>query len=586
MIREVLIVISVMACLMTSPSYAISKPVVDPNGAFEYGPFIAKYYSEDDGTQPGQGNDGTNPDIPAVFVAQEETPYPAIHYAANFNSGGILHGIDPYSFYGVWEGTLKVHESTEIYANIDKSSADVSLYINDVIVPNSNTNTSIKLQVGVGEHAIRVEFHNHSTVAQFNVSFTNYPELTVSTAATKITPLVQPDTKLAYIGTYRSTTLYNETEVSIPKMDGSVLLFLSSYHAINWIIENPYNTEIKGIILNSYTKNSIVRNLENTPIYKVKDLVIRSYNSRVSGIYEDMEKITNRPPDHIWTQISLEDISLPNLELDKAPIEYGPFTAKYYSQEDGHEPLLIAQEQVLYPSITYSGSGPFGIHPHKFYGVWEGTISIPEATNVFANLGNSLRDDIKLIVNGEVIEFNAASSSYPATTSVPLILTEGTHQIKVEYQSHGNVDFIMSFTNYARYPVNQARTEIKPLIKDDTKIINIGTYKANTLYNEIIISIPAMESSIMLFLSSYLSVNWVIDNPYNVEVVGVVVNNLWSGSNVSNVESSRIFNVLDLTLGYQNPTKAIKDIEKITAQVPDYSVRENELDTVVLPNLD
>ncbi len=67
-------------------------------------------------------------------------------------------------------------------------------------------------------------------------------------------------------------TTLSFVEITLPQSDRPQVLFLSSYAAINWIINNPYNTELEAVIMNFFAPNSTVSNEGDTFVIKAFDL--------------------------------------------------------------------------------------------------------------------------------------------------------------------------------------------------------------------------------------------------------------------------------------------------------------------------
>jgi len=294
---------SVLSCA------ALLNGCIAEDSQFEYGPFTASYYFEDDGRDAGKGTDGTDPDVIATYIAQEEAPYPSINYVWS-----ELLNIESYNFHAVWEGELEVFDPIKpINANFDVSWSDVSFFLDgDLIQKWSNSNRIIPLTLEKGVHQVRVEYHNHWHTTGFNVSFTNYPKLTVDTAKPEIGPLVLDDTKIVYISSYESDTLYNEVTVTLPEYGGSVMLFLSTYNSINWVINNPNKTKIAGVVLKSYGPGSTLLKGDGVSIYEVTDLS-RNYDD-FSQARTDIQAITGQSPDYTYGSYGLSEVIIPSFE--------------------------------------------------------------------------------------------------------------------------------------------------------------------------------------------------------------------------------------------------------------------------------
>ena len=255
---------------------------------------LAKYYSENDGTKAGVGNDGTDPDIVARLIDSETVDRPAINY-----SYSDFHNINSYNFFGVWKGEINsTGQDQKICANFDVSWSNVSFSIDDSVIASwSNSNKVIPLHLTSGKHTFSVDLHNHWHTTGFNVSFTGYPVIQMANANSEMGIFIKDSSKSIYIGTYESGSRYNEVTLTVPETQDSIALFLTSYSAITWLIDNPHNTKIVCIGFSAYAPGSTVVGAGETPIYEISDFQ-RSYDE-FSGPSNDISKITGKAP--VWT---------------------------------------------------------------------------------------------------------------------------------------------------------------------------------------------------------------------------------------------------------------------------------------------
>ena len=286
------------------------EQTITPNIAIEtftVQPFTAKYYFEDDGTSPGEGTDGNDTSITPVLKYTETVTRPAIAYPYAYE-----FGIDSYNLYAQWEGEIVAHEETNLSASFNLSWSDVSFYLDGTLISKwANNNKIIPLTLDVGTHSVRIEYHNHWHTTGFNVSFTNYTKTDVSK---DISSNINGATQISYIVTYdvdTGTSRYNEVEITLPQTDRPQLLFLSSYDAINWVINNPYNTELQGVVFNSYGPGTTVSNTGNAFVLEATDL------SRDEGDFTkaktDIASMTGREPDYIFSEHDMVNIEIPNI---------------------------------------------------------------------------------------------------------------------------------------------------------------------------------------------------------------------------------------------------------------------------------
>lgn len=274
---------------------------------FTVQPFTAKYYVEEDGSNPGEGTDGSDPLIVPLLKHTETVTRPAVAYPYAYE-----FEIDSYNLYAQWVGEIIIHEETNLSASFDVSWSDVSFYIDDTLISKwANSNKIIPLSLDVGSHSLRIEYHNHWHTTGFNVSFTNYTKTDVSE---DISSKINDSTQISYIVTYEvddSTSRYNEAEITLPQSDRPQLLFLSSSDAINWVLKNPYNTELQGIVFNSYGPGTTVSNTGNAFILEASDL--SRDRADLSQARADIVSMTGREPDYIFNEYSMVNIEIPDL---------------------------------------------------------------------------------------------------------------------------------------------------------------------------------------------------------------------------------------------------------------------------------
>ncbi len=237
----------------------------------------------------------------------ETVTRPAIAYPYAYE-----FGIDSYNLYAQWEGEIAIHEETDLNASFDVSWSDVSFYIDDILVSKwANSSKIIPLSLEVGSHSVRIEYHNHWPTTGFNVSFTNYPKTDVSE---DLSSIINDSTQISYIVTYDvddSTSRYNEVEITLPQGDRPHLLFLSSYSAINWVIKNPDNSELQGVVFNSYGPGTTVSNAGSALVLQASDLARNEDN--LTQAIENIVSMTGREPDYIVNKHDMVNIEIPSM---------------------------------------------------------------------------------------------------------------------------------------------------------------------------------------------------------------------------------------------------------------------------------
>jgi hypothetical protein len=269
-------------------------PATEPTPATEstppisvkIGKFSASYY-----------NDG-------VFIDTETVARPAINYInSNFKN------IPSDKFGATWAGDIEVLSDMPrtIDINFDVSWSDVSLTIDGSVVEAwSNSNKSISYTFSKGTHSIIVEYRNHWHTVGFNASFTNNIEYSTQDAIPLIQNLLVDAPVIVYLGAYEPSNLYNFIQVTLAPSSSSVILFLSSYAAANWIINNPNNVDIKGVVYSAYAPRPVV--ITNTPIPTIELETLHYGYNDFTAPTQDIITLTGAAPDYVGGQYSLGSV--------------------------------------------------------------------------------------------------------------------------------------------------------------------------------------------------------------------------------------------------------------------------------------
>lgn len=267
------------------------------------GSFEANYYFEDDGKEPGKGTDGSNPIISAEHRLTETVKRPSINY-----SWSKFHDIDAYNFYGTWEGEIDVPEDGHAFnVNFDVSWSDVQFYVNGELISEwENSQKSIPMELAKGTHKVNIELHNHWHTAGFNVSFTDYIRLDDRSELRSIASTDFEATEALYAGVYEASSsgpddVYNEIRLTLPETSSGLVLYLGSYHAINWVISNPGEVEIVGVILSSYAPGSTISTFSGVSDFPVYELPHFSGNYKSSVGFESL---IGKEFDYVFTDYS------------------------------------------------------------------------------------------------------------------------------------------------------------------------------------------------------------------------------------------------------------------------------------------
>jgi hypothetical protein len=241
----------------------------------------------------------------------------------------------------------------------------------------------------------------------------------------------------------------------------------------------------------------------------------------------------------------------------------GPFTAVYYDNA-----TFIATETVGRPSINYSWSDFHGIDSQNFHSTWTGNLEVfrvPKLIDINFEVSWS---DVSLYIDGVAI-----SSWSDSNRIIQHEFTPGIHEIVIEYNNNWHTTgFNVSFTTNTLYTKSQAVNLIAPRIDDTTQVIYVGAYESGDLYNDSTVTLESTASKVFLFLSSYDSVNWIINNPHDITIAGIAYGSYSTVSTtVTAGRSSPTFEIQGLAYGYSDFSAPIADIQYLIGRVPDYT---------------
>lgn len=239
----------------------------------------------------------------------------------------------------------------------------------------------------------------------------------------------------------------------------------------------------------------------------------------------------------------------------------GPFTADYY---DGV--TLVASESVVRPSINYSYANFHGIDSPNFHATWTGNLEVfrvPKLIDINFAVSWS---DVSLYIDGVGITWSNSNRV------IQHEFTPGIHEIKIVYDNNWHTTgFDVSFTTNTLYTKAQAATLIAPRIDANTQVIYVGAYESGDLYNSSTVTLENTASKVFLFLSSYNTTNWIINNPHDVTITGIAYSSYTTTSTVTAGRSSPTFEIQGLAYGYSDFSAPITDIQYLIGRVPDYT---------------
>jgi hypothetical protein len=166
-----------------------------------------------------------------------------------------------YSFKGInlkdlgayWVGNFTFTENTTLLFNIVFSYSIAKVLIDDTIIyqtaRNGSTNREILVDVEKGVHKIAVEFISNyfspglSVVITPERKYYNFDELK------NILQLDKDEYNIWYAGVHESTNVDDSITVTLNRSEEPVVILLQSLRPVKWNIKNPFDNNIKAIIV-------------------------------------------------------------------------------------------------------------------------------------------------------------------------------------------------------------------------------------------------------------------------------------------------------------------------------------------------
>ncbi|THB76435.1 MAG: hypothetical protein D6B25_09815 [Desulfobulbaceae bacterium] len=543
--------------------------------------FTVRYFSENDGNKPGEGNDGTNKSVVTKEISSETVKRPALMLTFPF------HGIDSHNLYAVWEGTIHTtSENRLVNAHFDVSRSDVSFYVNNQLVDKwADDSRTVQFSLEKGENAVRIELHNHWHTTSFNVSFTDYQKLDNASALELFKGIDFNSTKVVYLGAYeahhhRADNNGNEILVTLPKSSTPIFLFLNSYRAINWVISNPNKAAIAGVVLRGRSKGNTVTTSSPIDVYELP-AGSSSYKSS-----HDIRNFIGRSADYAFTEYSLSNIIVPGFFKEKGSLEDN------YPVNAFEELVVVSQgggavtknQVVKEPALSESFS----------QAQWRGYIEVAEKIDKSFKFSNQ-NVLAELIIDGRSVWRTKKGTDKIYEHS----FEPGRHEVMmVAYPALDQKpsQFAVSITENAR---ELKYDELTNILKEfeDFESVYCGVERSTEADQNVGVIINDSTKPVVLFLTSYRGVIWNFEHAKTDNVLAIVTSAKNSSEAIKNLPAHiPVYNFFQLsnttdfipTRGYRgtiNRTfkKAALQIFSLTGRLPTGSSLAKQAKTITVP---
>lgn len=215
-------------------------------------------------------------DAPRTIVFQETVDSIAIKYAWR-----DFHNIDSPKFAAYWAGRLTFSAPTTRQISVSQGWAKSRIFIDGKIVfDKANTEGSFTYDFTPGDHIIEVNYINNWHTTEYKVTIQDDVRTwTKDDVAAYFRTNGKEPAQVYYAGIYESDTKDSSVKLSLPRSDKPIILWLSSYEAIDWRV--AAQDGVKAIVLSSYAPGSRVSGVDAGQLIHLK---------RWEGIYSPMAK--------------------------------------------------------------------------------------------------------------------------------------------------------------------------------------------------------------------------------------------------------------------------------------------------------
>ncbi|MET1414575.1 hypothetical protein ABVF61_20055 [Roseibium sp. HPY-6] len=182
--------------------------------------------------------------------------------AIKFGGRRVFPDIEPRNFTASWSGFVYYDEPVTKQILVSQSWAKTRIKIDGDIVYEGGSNTTIEHKFSAGKHHIEVFYINNWHTVEFKVTIQDKkrlfsrPELTSYFSAFQARPR-----NLVYIGLYESRARDTSVEVDLSFQHEGVTLWLDSYEAIDWRLEN--DPGVRAVVVAAFSPGSRVFGLRD-----------------------------------------------------------------------------------------------------------------------------------------------------------------------------------------------------------------------------------------------------------------------------------------------------------------------------------
>ncbi len=166
-----------------------------------------------------------------------------------------FHQIDSPNFGGYWVGQLNFREATLKQITVSQSWAKARILIDGDVVFEGGESKSFDHEFSRGSHIVEVEYINNWHTTEFKVTIGDVVrESSPEEVLSYLRDHTSKNAGLNYVGIYESGSSDTRINLSVPRSGKPLVLWLSSYEAVDWNISA--SDHVEAVVMSSYAPGS------------------------------------------------------------------------------------------------------------------------------------------------------------------------------------------------------------------------------------------------------------------------------------------------------------------------------------------
>ena len=190
-----------------------------------------------------------------TLVATDTVAEVAINYPwAEF------HDIKSEDFEGYWVGQFRYDKPTRVDVTVDQSWSQTRIVIDRKLVYEGGSNARVPFLFSPGLHTVEVEYINNWHTTRLSVAFAEATEpVAPGELRARLAELAPANAVVQFAAVYESGARDNVVTLNLAPSRVPVVLVLSSYSAVRWVINNPDQVDLRAIVYGSYAPGARVQ---------------------------------------------------------------------------------------------------------------------------------------------------------------------------------------------------------------------------------------------------------------------------------------------------------------------------------------